>query len=203
MYTKLQLVNACLVATGISTVPTLDNPDVDTDTAIMTVDSALIAVLKKGWWFNTEHKWLLTPSTQGEIDIPKGALKILQKDGYTDDLVMRKGKLYSKTKHTFNMRGMYPNGIELSFVLWLDIEDIPVSAQQYIRQKAITDTLAQPDGDNDKLTVSQGREFEYMTELQREDVQHTEFNSRKFGSLQAIEAAMFGGFSNPLGGYDD
>lgn len=203
MYTKLQLVNACLVATGISTVPTLDNPDVDTDTAIMTVDSALIAVLKKGWWFNTEHKRLLTPNVQGEIDIPKGVLKLLKKDGYTDDMVIRQGKLYSSTKHTFNMQELHPNGVCLSFVLWLDLEDIPVSAQQYIRQMAITDTLAQPDGDNDKLTVSQGREFEYMTELQREDIQHTGFNSRKFGSLQAIDNSMFGGFGNPLGGYDD
>ncbi len=202
MYTKLDLVNACLNAIGNSTISTLDNVDVDTDIAMQVVKNAHIAVLSVGWWFNRETNWELIPDSNGEVKVPNTVLS-MNISGYGSDIIKRQGRLYSVSKHTFDMRNVLNNGTaSASYTMFIEIEDCPMAVVQYIRQKSISDMHGLPDGDINLLRMSRDRESQYAVEVEREEARHVKFNAFNMSAPQALMSSVeAGGYdnSNPLG----
>ena len=147
MYTKLDLVNACLRAIGNEMDDSLEFPEVDTDIAKVTVEETIIDVLSQGWWFNTELNWKLTPNLAGEILIPKTIIDMrTSRQSRNVQLVKRTGKCYDMTNHTYDMTQNVLNDgtIDFDFLMGLDIEDCPIVAQQFIREASISKSAMTP-----------------------------------------------------------
>lgn len=213
MFKKLDLVNACLRAIGNEQVGDLDFPDVDTDIAIVTVEEAVVDVLSHGWWFNTESHWKLTPSaSNGEIEIGDSIIDLrTYRVSRQAKLVKRSGKLYDMTNHTFDLRPLVENDgtIDFDFLMNLVVEDCPVVAQQYMREKSLHKYLLDLEADNLKIQNSAERMHRFLALLEKQHYRNSKFNVYQHSGVQAVLSGMasvnsFAGFEgNALGGGSD
>lgn len=207
MYSKLDLVNACLRAIGNDRVSDLEYPDVDTDMSITAVEEALVDTLSSGWWFNTESWNNLNPDNLGMIEVPATMLSFKMEDNcfVQADLVVRSRKLYDKTHQTFDLRPIIPSGgLRLRVIIALEIEDIPVACQQYIRTRARVKVMQDMDTDANKVEMEKSEELRYLAILERthrKAMKTNVYNTPKvrnvMGSLQSPNN-YFGGY-NPMG----
>ena len=212
MYTKLDLVKACMRAIGNDQAVDLDNPDVDEDIAISTVDEAIIDVLSYGWWFNTETNWKLTPNVDGFINVPDTIIDLrTYRCSRGVDLVKRGGRMYDKTNHTFDMTLNTQNDgtIDFDFLMALDISDCPVVAQQFIRESAVNKYLVDMEAEANKINKSNERLVNFQYLLEKQHYRNSQFNvyqhqgvQRVLGGMQSVNS-FAGDSSNPLGGSSD
>lgn len=131
--TKLEAVNTMLSAIGESPVSSLNSGLVDAELAISILDATSREVQSKGWHFNREYNFSITPTTTGEIVLPMNCLKV---DGITQnqelDLVQRGRKLYNRRSHSF----VVSQSVAVDMVVLLDFEEIPEAARNYITVRA-------------------------------------------------------------------
>ena len=141
--TELEAINQMLAAVGQAPVTSVDldqtdlptNPDVAM--ARETLQQVSREVQAEGWTFNREFNYPIKPNAEGEIVIPDNMLQIdLSMDVISNrgcDPIRREGKLYDKTRHTFQwgQRTVYCD------ILWLfEWEDLPRPVQDYVINKA-------------------------------------------------------------------
>ena len=208
MYTLLDLVNACLRALANEQASNLDFPDVDTDIAMSTVDAAVVDVLSKGYWFNTEEHWKLAPDLEGHIAIPLGILGTRTARCSKDiKLTVRGGKAYDMTNHTFDMTNNVQNDgyIDFDFLMNLAIEDCPVQAQQYMRELAVGKFLTDLEYDAIKIQKSEQRAVMYLALLEKEHYRNSRYNLYQHSGVQAVLGGMhsvnsFAGYSGNIAG---
>lgn len=205
MYNQLDLVNACLRAIGNDKVSSLEYADVDTDAALDTVDETVVDVLSIGWWFNTEY-WTLTPDDNGEIEVPTTLLGfVIESPGMCAELVVRSGKLYDKTNGTFDLRPVMPTGgLRLKSTISLEITDIPVACQQYIRTRSRVKMMQDMDTDVNKVGLEKAEELRYLSILERHHTKYQKLNSYKSPRVRNVLGSMnsqsnYFGSANPLG----
>ena len=212
MYTKLDLVKACMRAIGNEQPVDLDNPDADEDIAISTVDEAIIDVLSYGWWFNTETNWKLTPNEQGIIFVPDTIIDLrTYRCSRGVQLVKRGGKMYDKTNHTFDMLANLQNDgtIDFDFLMALDIKDCPIVAQQYIREMAVNKFIIDMEAEAIKVRESEKRLHKFLFLLEKQHYRNSQFNVYQHQGVQAVLCGMsstnsFAGINgNLLGGGSD
>lgn len=209
MYKKIDLVKACMRAIGNEQAVDLDNPDVDEDIAISTVEEAIVDVLSYGWWFNTETNWKLSPDSKGYINIPDTIIDLRTYRCSRDvDLIKRGGKLYDKTNHTFDMTNNLQNDgtIDLDMLMVLEITDCPIVAQQYMRESAVNKYLIDMEADALKVEASNNRLNKFLFLLEKQHMRNSKFNVYQHNGVQRVLGSMlsvnsFGGYSgNPMGG---
>ena len=58
----------------------------------------------KGWDFNTEENYPLTPDIDGIIKIAENMIKVEIHQAYLNRYLVREGKIYEKVDHTFVIR---------------------------------------------------------------------------------------------------
>lgn len=127
--TELEALNDMLSVIGESPVASLDDAsDVpDAQSALSILRRVARAVQEKGWHWNTEENYTLSPDTTSTIYLPQNTLDVDPSD-QTIDYVSRAGKLYDRTNHTFAIT----NPVNVDIVLQLDFEDLPSQARKYI-----------------------------------------------------------------------
>lgn len=131
--TKLEAVNIMLSSIGEAPVNSLASGLVDAEMAETILNASSREVQSRGWKFNTEKKFRITPNTDGEILLPTSTLKAdLTKETAELDLVQRGNRMYNLLAHSYKVNA----SVELDLVLFLDFELLPEAARHYITIKA-------------------------------------------------------------------
>ncbi len=130
----LEAINIMLSGIGETPVNSLESGLVDAEMAEMILNATSREVQSRGWKFNTERKYRITPATtSGEIILPSNALKAdLSKETGEFDLVQRGNKMYDLLSHSYTIG----KTVELDIVVFLDFELLPEAARNYITIKA-------------------------------------------------------------------
>lgn len=129
--TELEAINTMLSTIGEAPVNTVeDNGVVDAVMARQILSSVSREVQARGWHFNTEKDYVLTPSfPDGEMVLPKTLLRIdttkLDRDV---DVVQRGQRLYDRRNHTYK----FSKALTVDMIVLLSFEELPEAARQYI-----------------------------------------------------------------------
>lgn len=135
--TELEAVNEMLMSIGQAPVSTL------AVTGIKDVNVAKAELLKvsrriqsRGWNWNTDNDYELTPDVDGHIAIPNGVLKIdagSKQNNYVQRRHETKGLcLYNRDDRTF----VFDDGVDCEIVWGFDFEDLPETARTYVATSA-------------------------------------------------------------------
>lgn len=128
---ELEAVNEMLMSIGQAPVNTLQITGIkDVAIAKKRLETALRSCLSKGWWFNTDESFVLTPDLDGNIVVPANALKV---DSDTADLTERemepKGRcLYNRATQSFE----FDAAVTVRIVWGFRFEAIPQTARDYV-----------------------------------------------------------------------
>lgn len=143
--TELDAVNMLLLSIGQAPVNTLEVSGIrDVSIARLYLHNASRAVQSKGWSFNTEKEFPLTPDANGHIAVPGTALS-LDPCRRQDDFVQRLDpndsamKLYDRENHTFEI----DKPVDVDIVWLFTFEGLPQSARNYITVVAARQFQAQ------------------------------------------------------------
>jgi hypothetical protein len=133
---ELEAINTILSVIGESPISTLS--DISSVADAVTAQSILSEVSRqvqtKGWHFNTEKDFELSPEAfSKEITIPTNALRVDTSGGSREtDVVQRGNRLYNRTTHTFQ----FAESLKCEIVVLLPFEDLPQAARHYVTIKA-------------------------------------------------------------------
>lgn len=133
--TKLDAVNSCLRGIGAQAVSSLEDPNLDAALAEQTIDAVMTDIQARGWWFNREPNWKLTPDAAGEIKVPNNVIDLVSVgDSRPEEITIRSGKLYDVQNHTFQMAGVLDceGNLNCTFLVFLDFEDMPIVARRAV-----------------------------------------------------------------------
>ena len=131
--TKLEAVNIMLSSIGEAPVNSLASGLVDAEMAESILNATSREVQSRGWKFNYEQKFSLTPTASGEILLPPNALKADLTAYSTEmDLIQRGKRMYDLKSHSYTIG----KTVELDIVFFLDFELLPEAARHYITIKA-------------------------------------------------------------------
>jgi hypothetical protein len=129
--TELEAVNIMLGTIGEQPVNSLD---ISTISEVSIASDMLYEVSRevqtRGWSFNEEDEYDLTPS-QGEIPVPPNALKVVVNDPSGDYWVRRGTRLYNRTDHTYSVDSSV-TAMPCTIVFFLPFTDLPQTARTYI-----------------------------------------------------------------------
>jgi hypothetical protein len=133
---ELEAINTILSVIGESPISSLS--DISSVADAVTAKSILSEVSRqvqtKGWHFNTEKDFELSPDTYSkEIVVPSNALRVdAMGDDREVDAVQRGSKLYDRVNHTFQ----FTKSIKCDLVVLLPFDELPQAARHYITIKA-------------------------------------------------------------------
>lgn len=133
---KLEAVNVMLSRIGESPVNTLTSGLEDAELAETILNNSSREVQSKGWVFNTDIDYSLTPdATTKYINLPSNTLKVDTRDTIrqsSTDVVERGRRLYDRATHTYE----FSDPVKVDIVTQLEFEDLPETARRYIMLKA-------------------------------------------------------------------
>jgi len=133
--TKLEAINAMLAAIGQAPVNTLTGSgSLDTSVAIQTLDRVNREVQSRGYHWNTDKAYTLTPDgTTGKITALGTMLQVdTVGNSINVDIIKRGAFFWDRINHTF----VFTAPIKADIVWLLDFEDIPEAARVYIYTRA-------------------------------------------------------------------
>jgi hypothetical protein len=184
--TELDAVNQMLMSIGKAPLDTLDITIKDAAFAQLTLHNQLREVLKKGWDFNTDYEYEMTP-VAGKISLDPSILSVRPSDrslDYTqrydgDELSMG---MYDRYKKSFNEFGTAAIKFD---VIWMQgFEEIPEAARAYIGHLAGRVFQANHIGSEIIYRFTKEREIETLADFQRD---HT--NSKRANFFTSPTAA--------------
>ena len=134
--TELEAINTILSVIGESPISTLSEISsvADAVTAQSTLSEVSRQVQTKGWHFNTEKDFELSPETYSkEITVPSNALRVdTSGDSRETDVVQRGQRLYNRKLHTYQ----FDASLKCEIVVLLPFEELPQAARHYVTIKA-------------------------------------------------------------------
>ena len=130
--TKLSAINIILSNVGQSPVTNINSSNPAIGLAEGMLDEVTNALQTEHWHFNTEQDYPFTPDANGQILVPSNLLSLDLVPWDSRDVVIRNGKLYDKTNHTYTF-----TGIQYLDVVWFfDFVDMPEVYKQYATVRA-------------------------------------------------------------------
>lgn len=199
--TRLEAINLCLRAAGYTPVETEDSGDLDAEDAsktLATVGQRMQYNGGKGWWFNNEDGWEMTPDANGAILAPNNAISGWQ-DVQHDDLKVRislRGRsVYDMTNHTFDLRGIVNKQgfLRMGFILNLPFEHMPVSARQAIAYQAAVEFMTIKEFDAQKIQLWMTIAQQLQLDMGNEQASQYSYNMFVNNPTQAHFGNMAGG----------
>ena len=130
--TKLNAVNTIISNVGQSPVTTLESGNPLVETAEQILDEVTRSVQADGWVFNSEFHYTFAPDANNEIVIPTNVLQLDTSNHYEDRAVIRSGKLYNKTDHSYTWK----EKVDLDVVWLFEFEDLPEAFKNYVAIRA-------------------------------------------------------------------
>ena len=132
--TELEAINAMLSTIGESPVNAVeDTGNVDVVIARQILQSVSREVQARGWHFNTEINYTITPDSDGYLVLPKTVLKV--DTVYPDsskDVVVRGSRLYDREKHTY----VFTDAVKVDMTILLTFDELPEVARNYVTIRA-------------------------------------------------------------------
>lgn len=195
MTATLTIINAMLGSVGEAPVTSIGSGHPSVLSAKPVLDSANEDLQARSWWFNTEKNFPLSPDpATGEIVLPGQTTKVdvLGNNNY----VQRGSRLYDNVNHTYNIG----QEIKVDIVLQLDIEDLPLQAQNYLKHKAVFDFYTNDDFDKqkaDKLEIKAIKAWSDLNQAQRKASRTNRLNSP---TIQTVLSGILtrGSNTNPI-----
>ena len=132
---KLDAINSMLIGIGEAPVNTLNSGLQEAEVAAIVLDTISREVQTLGWAFNTDIRYTLSPNNSKNIVLPSNALRVDTtglKRSYTTDVIERDGKLYDRTKNTFE----FDDELEVDIIFLFDFAEVPEVARRYISLRA-------------------------------------------------------------------
>ena len=164
--TELSAVNTMLEVIGETPIDSLtDLLPVDAATARSILDETSRDVQSKGWNFNREFGYPLTPDSKtGEISVPETFVHI-ELAGH--DAVIRGTRLYDRRNHTykFDPKQKYKADV----IILLPFSDLPEQARHYITIRAARIFQSRAIGSDTLHGFAQEEEYRALAELRRFD----------------------------------
>lgn len=179
---KLDAVNSCLRGIGAQPVSSLDDPNLDAGLAQQVIDGLIPDILSRGWWFNREPNWNLSPDpSSGYIKVPNNAIDIITAGGSrSDEVTIRGDKLYDIVNHTFNMTSRLDKDGKLNctFIITLPFDEMPIVARRavtYISRRLFAQDL---EADATRWNFQSRDEVTALSALERAEAQQKKHNYR-------------------------
>ena len=132
--TELEAINTMLSTIGESPVNAVeDTGNVDVVIARQILQTASREVQARGWHFNTEKNYTITPDSEGYLVLPNTVLKV--DTVYPDsskDVVVRGSRLYDREKHTY----VFTDAVKVDMTILLTFDELPAVARNYVTIRA-------------------------------------------------------------------
>ena len=132
--TELEAINTMLSTIGESPVNTVeDTGNVDVVIARQILQSVSREVQARGWHFNTEKNYTITPDSAGYLVLPNTVLKAdtIYPDN-SKDVVVRGSKLYDRENHTY----VFTDAVKVDMTVLLTFDELPEVARNYVTIRA-------------------------------------------------------------------
>jgi hypothetical protein len=168
--TELEAVNLMLMSIGKAPVNSLSVPGInDVSFATLTLYNTVRDVQSRGWWFNRETNYPITPDVNGFINIPATVLDFWPSERFRG-YVERNGQLYDPENSTFNI-GQNLNGNPLLCdVIWcFPYQQLPQAARTYIGRRAGREFQTNSVGSQVLYQFTKESELEAFADLQRRE----------------------------------
>ena len=132
--TELEAINTMLSTIGESPVNTVeDTGNVDVVIARQILQNVSREVQARGWHFNTEINYTITPDSEGYLVLPNTVLKV--DTVYPDsskDVVVRGSRLYDRENHTY----VSTDAVKVDMTILLTFDELPEVARNYVTIRA-------------------------------------------------------------------
>ena len=132
--TELEAINTMLSTIGESPVNTVeDTGNVDVVIARQILQTVSREVQARGWHFNTEINYTITPDSEGYLVLPNTVLKV--DTVYPDsskDVVVRGSRLYDRENHTY----VFTDAVKVDMTILLTFDELPEVARNYATIRA-------------------------------------------------------------------
>ena len=175
---KLDMINQCLLAIG--EVPFIEGTIVadlplgtDGETAKRLVETTMVEVQARGWYFNIDYNFRLIPDVSGFITMPPNTLRVdFGNTSSSNRYTLKNGSIYDYQEQTF----IITSPIECD-VIWLkDYNMLPPEAYEYVSLRAARKFQQKVIGASETDTFTQRDEADALVNLQRRQLQSQDFN---------------------------
>ena len=132
--TELEAVNECLENIGQAPVSTIAGDlGVDTQMALNFVRKSNRALQSKGWYWNTDKDFPLTPDENNDILLPANTLSVRPSGPSKGRQIVQRGqRLYDREKFTYS----FTETLYVELTTGLTFEELPETARRYISLQA-------------------------------------------------------------------
>lgn len=170
--TLLMAVNQVLAGIGEAPVSSLNSGFITARMANDKIDMVSREVQEKGWSFNTEEAYRLTPDDEGNLYLPANTLRVDGHSATKHHVTQRGRRLYDIRNRTYRFKG----GLELDLVLELPFEELPEAAKRYITMRAKRMFQNDLQGDPGMHQAQTPDEIQAMQDLKQQDSEVGDYN---------------------------
>lgn len=172
--TELEAVNEMLNAIGEGQVSSLDTGNADVQQCVRLLRDHSRKCQSKGWWFNREEDFTITPDIDGNLILPVNALKVdpTGDDRYNKQFIQRGTRLYDPVNHTF----AFTEPVTVEMVVGLEWDQLPQTARSYITASAGLEFTDTDFANEVRHAFTKARRDEAYLELLREDAEASDHN---------------------------
>jgi len=175
--TELEATNEMLNAIGEGQVSSLDTGNADVQQCVRLLRDHSRKVQSRGWWFNRDNDYTLTPNNDGYLVLPSNVLRVdpSAEDRYDKPWVQRGLKLYNPNDHTF----VFTDDVKVDLVTGLAWDELPQTARAYITACAGLEFVDTDMSNEVRHSFTQQRKQEAYLELLKEEAEAADYNMLK------------------------
>lgn len=172
--TELEAVNEMLNAIGEGQVSSLDTGNADVQQCVRLLRSHSRKVQARGWWFNRDEDFVLTPDGSGFLVLPANTLRVdpSSEDRWEQPWVQRGLKLYNPTDHTY----VFTKTVKVDLITGLDWTDLPQTARDYIAACAGLEFVDTDMATETRHSFTTERKNAAWLELLKEEAEASDYN---------------------------
>lgn len=165
--TEIDAVNQMIVSIGQTPVNSITNSGIlDVETAKLALDTTLREVQTRGWSFNTDYDYPLTPDGSNNVIIPTNAMWVDPTDT-SKDYVIRSNAgtmmFYDRGERTFTIT----QEVDCNIIWSFDFDELPQAARHYVAMKAARKWQAEVVGSTVLYQFTADQELEALAGLKR------------------------------------
>lgn len=172
--TELEAINTMLSTIGEAPVNTVeDNGIVDAVIARQILRATSREVQARGWHFNIEKDYPITPDAEGYLLLPQTVLRCDTVGTYQDiDVVVRGNRLYDRKKHSF----IFDKPVKVDLTILLPFDELPEVARNYITIRSSRIFQERVVGSESLSRFNQQDELRAMAALQDYEAETADYN---------------------------
>lgn len=184
----LDIVNACLATMGETPLNTLEDDHSYSAAAQEKIKRAHSDVCAKSYWFNTEWVKAVPQADSKFIYIPQDVLRVESRSQCGLFRVTQRGRrLYDVGRNRYEFNGP----VVIKIARFLDWDELPYAAQQFIRDDAVLAFQSDFDGDRIKYERLIGYRMQSLADLRAEDIRQKRINLLARASVRTLQAESF------------